>query len=285
MMSESSEITYSRSFPVRVAKFVLYFVYATMPKSVYDKVYGSGRCVLWKTQQLIYKIRLMYLCMCDRGESLTKARIVGKLLPYTMGGHRALEVAYDVMTMAEKSGVNGAIVECGVAKGGCAAAMALASINCSGKRKLWLFDSYEGLPDPTDEDFNDGKAGNMIGPLSKGMLVGTIEEVKRLMFDECMLPTEDVKIVKGWFQDTLPISKYDIGSIAVLRLDGDWYESTWCGLENLYDQVSPNGFIIIDDYATCYGAKRAVNEFLDGRGKKVNFVPDGRGGVWFQKLK
>jgi hypothetical protein len=69
----------------------------------------------------------------------------------------------------------------------------------------------------------------------------------------------------------------------VLRVDGDWYESTKCCLENLYDNVVSGGFLIIDDYGTCHGCKKAVDEFIQRRGLNVQFFSDGRGGVKFEK--
>jgi hypothetical protein len=89
-------------------------------------------------------------------------------------------------------------------------------------------------------------------------------------------------MVKGWFQDTLPVTRAKIGPIAVLRLDGDWYESTKVCFENLFDQVSNNGFVILDDYFSCFGCKKATDEFLAARGKAYPIIPDGRGGAYFQ---
>ena len=233
-------------------------------------------------QRILLKAQLCRAAILNT-KDFKKLSLVNKLFPYTMGGPLALSSAFDIVKVIEKDKVPGALVECGVAKGGCGAMMALASRESGSKRKLWLFDSYEGLPAPTEKDFKNGKTGQMIGPLSEGMLVGTLEEVRHLMLKECKLPEENVRLVKGWFQDTLPASKKLIGEIAVLRLDGDWYESTRCCLQNLYDAVSPNGAVIIDDYATCYGCECAVTEFFDSRGIKVPLVSDGRGGAWFRK--
>jgi hypothetical protein len=276
------KITYKRSLPVKAAKVILDAAHRVLPKRMYNLFYGLLRRVLWAAQRAALRSRVCFAAIFDKKEA-GKLLLVDKLLPYTMGGSLALASTFDIVALAEKSGLKGDLVECGVAKGGCSAMMALASRYHGGGRKLWLFDSYEGLPAPTEKDFRNGKAGEMIGPLSEGMLVGTVEQVSRLMFDVCALPREDVKLVKGWFQDTLPGTKGAIGKIAVLRLDGDWYESTMCCLKNLYDIVTPGGFVIIDDYATCYGSERAVTEFLVSRGVEVSLIPDGRGGAWFKK--
>jgi O-methyltransferase len=112
------------------------------------------------------------------------------------------------------------------------------------KRLKWFFDVYEGLPEPTDEDFKDGKAGEFIQPLSKGSCIGTIEQVGSLLFDKLQLPRDEVHLVKGWFQDTVPSNRNLVGPIAVLRLDGNWYESTKAPLKNTDDQISLGGPVI-----------------------------------------
>jgi O-methyltransferase len=75
-----------------------------------------------------------------------------------------------------------------------------------------------------------------------------------------------VHIRKGWFKDTLPIAKHEVGPISILRLDGDWYDSVLVGLECLYDLVVPGGYILIDDYGFWEGAQKATDEFRAKRG-------------------
>ena len=90
-----------------------------------------------------------------------------------------------------------------------------------------------------------------------------MEEVKS-NFSKYDLLDDQVVFLKGWFSETLP--KADIKSLAVLRLDGDMYESTLDGLVNLYDRVSCGGFVIVDDYGAVDGCKRAVTDFRNERG-------------------
>jgi hypothetical protein len=71
--------------------------------------------------------------------------------------------------------------------------------------------------------------------------------------------------------------------IAILRLDTDWYESTKVPLENFYDQITAGGYIIIDDYLTCFGSRKAVDEYLSNNNIQTEINLDGRGGVWFMK--
>jgi predicted O-methyltransferase YrrM len=161
------------------------------------------------------------------------------------------------VTYAVSHEIPGDIVECGTARGGSAALMGLTlkRLNAS-ERKLWVFDTFEGLPSPTadDPDFE-------IAKLYTGTCLGSIEDVSA-SFDRLGISGQ-VELVKGLFQDTLP--KARIGKIAVLHIDGDWYDSVKTCLENLYDRVVEGGVIQIDDYGFWKGARKAVDEFFQSR--------------------
>jgi len=149
-------------------------------------------------------------------------------------------------------------VECGVAKGGCVALMkAVAGPN----NKIYGFDSFEGMPDITDKDLDNYNKSDIYNGFGKvrDNLSGEIENV----FKTLNIGMQNVSLIKGFFKDTLNNSENleKIGSIGVLRLDGDWYESTMICLEKLYDKVVVGGVIIIDDYGHWVGAKRATDEF------------------------
>jgi O-methyltransferase len=152
-------------------------------------------------------------------------------------------------------------VECGVAKGGCLAMMKY----CSGiNNKIFGFDSFEGMPDiDSDKDISDYNKSDPLYWVGKPLCNG-IDSVYDT-FDKLNLNTSNVNLVKGFFQDTLNIQKNieDVGEIAVLRLDADWYDSTMVCLEKLYDKVIDGGVIIIDDYGHFIGAKRATDEFRE----------------------
>jgi hypothetical protein len=152
--------------------------------------------------------------------------------------------------------LDGDLVECGCARGGSAALMALSLRQLGERRKLWLFDTFEGLPAPTADD-PDYK----IAELFTGSCLGQLEEVRELFRDRGV--AEGVLFVKGLFQDTIPRSP--IERIALLHIDGDWYESVKVCLEELYDKVVPGGIIQFDDYGYWKGARKAVDEFLAKR--------------------
>lgn len=155
---------------------------------------------------------------------------------------------------------NHSFVELGVAKGG---ALAIMKYAAGPENKIFGFDSFEGMPNITKEDigkYNKSCPINGFGKVGDN-LSGGIETVYNT-FKQLDINMENVTLVKGFFKDTLikeNISKLD--SIAVLRLDGDWYESIKICLEKLYDKVIDGGVIIIDDYGHFIGAKRAVDEF------------------------
>lgn len=279
-----SNIEYKPSLVGRFAKIFIPFIQSYLPpkayRFTYDMLYNGYKRVL----RLSYISRILKAKICNDYEEKLKKSLTWLLLPYSMGGWRALENAFEVTSLTEKKGIKGGIVECGVAEGGTAAMMAMTNRELgSRRREKWFFDSYEGLPEPTAEDYEGGKAGHFIRPLAKGACLGTIEQVSELMFHKLKLPADEIHLVKGWFQDTVPAYREKVGPIAVLRLDGDWYESTRIPLESFFDQITPGGYIIIDDYATCFGSRKATDEFRAERHITGQLRPDGRGGAWFEK--
>ena len=211
-----------------------------------------------------------------------------EVMPYTLVGMGGLEATYKLAKMMNEKGVEGNFIELGVARGGCAALMASVAFSSDNpvERQMWLFDSFEGLPDPTEEDYSktgSRTTGDHLQTLTRGSCLGTLDEVQSLFFEKYHFPKDKTFFVKGWFQDTLPVKRNDVGKIAILRVDGDWYESTKCCLDYLYDHVVDGGAIIIDDYQSCFGCKKAVDEFTANRNLSVDISLDGRGGCYFIK--
>ncbi|MEK7520327.1 MAG: TylF/MycF/NovP-related O-methyltransferase [Patescibacteria group bacterium] len=173
------------------------------------------------------------------------------------------------------SHIKGSVVECGVWRGGMIAAMAEM---LGGNRAYYLFDSFEGLP----------PAQNIDGYRARAWQNDT---TSKIYFDNCkaeaafaqkamaMSGTKNSHIVPGWFANTLKGFKPD-GHIAILRLDGDWYESTMQCLEGLYRYVAPGGVIIIDDYYMWAGCAKAVHDFLS-RSQSSDTIHTSRGGVCY----
>ena len=278
------ELNYKPSLEAKFAKLILPVLKKFLPDNIYIILYNNLYFFyrLYIRYGYFFKTLLIYSLLSRKKR--IKRSFVFKLLPFTLGGPKALENAFDLTTYIEENNIMGDIVECGVAQGGTASMMALVNKKY-GKvdRRKWFFDSYEGLPQPTKEDYIKGKTGSFIRPLPKGSCLGTLEEVSDLMFGLLNLNKKTTLLIKGWFQDTVPQVKDDIKNIAILRLDGDWYESTKIPLEAFYDSISSRGFIIVDDYLTCYGSKKAVDEFLQKKEINPQIKLDGRGGIWFQK--
>jgi O-methyltransferase len=175
----------------------------------------------------------------------------------------------------EARSVPGCVVECGVWRGGMTAGL----VAVLGKdRKYYLLDSFEGLPPAQPID----------GPAAIAWQQNTSAPE---YFDNCSAGPEFAQtammkagakrfeLVRGFFNDTLPT--FDPEPIALLRLDGDWYDSTIECLNHLFDRVVPGGIIILDDYYTWDGCARALHDFLSSN-KAVERIQS-RGGVCFLK--
>ncbi len=213
--------------------------------------------------------------------------LLNSLMGHTMVTYERLSSLYDISHQVARSSLSGAFVECGVWRGGCAALMAYAAHTAGSSRKVHLFDSFEGLPQPVDSDGEKARhaaGGHVEGKLSPiGMDVADEEVVRRLLFERFGFDPLQVILHKGWFQHTLPANREAVGEIAILRLDGDWYESTRVCLENLYDNVVSGGFIIIDDYGWWEGCKKATDEFIQERGLRIELIYDDHACVHFRK--
>lgn len=182
-------------------------------------------------------------------------------LAYTMVGRKRLNnVQLAIETVIAES-IPGDIVECGVWRGGCAILMRaiLKDLNIE-DRTVWSADSFEGLPKPNavrypaDEGFD----------ISQSEYMSVSLDIVRGNFERFGVLDGHTKFLKGWFKDTLPTAP--IEHIAVLRADGDLYESTMDILSSLYDKVSDGGFIIIDDYYSWEPCKQAVTDFRLSKG-------------------
>lgn len=199
-------------------------------------------------------------------------RIIRAIRPYTMVGFRELRTIYRIANTAIHQNVPGAFVECGSASGGTGAL--LARIAKRDARHVWLFDSWKGMPQPRALDGEEAQlwSGRILG---QEALV--YEALQRVQADR-----DSVHVIKGWFDQTLVAT--DTGPIALLHLDGDWYESIRVTLESLYDRVVENGFLIVDDYGLWPGCKQAVDEFFSQRAITPTLRSGNRGlAVWFRK--
>ena len=159
--------------------------------------------------------------------------------------------------------IPGAVVECGTWKGGMIAGMAHV---VGPDRCYYLFDSFEGLPDATENDgipaFNYQKNTN--SPWYHNNCTASQQSAIDAMK---LTGAKDVTIIKGWFNETLQNYNFDSG-IAILRMDADWYDSTLTILNAFFPLVNKGGVIIIDDYYTWEGCSKAVHDYLSQNKRK-----------------
>lgn len=282
-MENSSNPYYKRSLVVYILRFFLLISRRTLPDFMYIPFYNYGFLLFRKCLHIFYMRKLIYAWIIQDKEGITKAKTILRVMPFSLVGASGLEATYDVTYDVETRELSGNIIECGVAQGGSAALMSMITAQFGYRRDIWLFDSFEGLPDPTSGDFIHGTTGLHIRPLPKGSCLGTQEQVEHLLFDNMKLNRDKILLVKGWFENVLPAYREQVGDIAVLRIDADWYASVKCCLEHFYDRVVQDGYIIIDDYGSCYGAKKALDEFLEARNVQAPLTTDGRGGCHFVK--
>ncbi len=259
-----------------------------LPEKTFESLYNTA-CNAYDVYQHILDSVVwfpQYAFHLIKGDSETAKgiRYVQKVLPYTMTSRIGVLKTHDVTRQAINN-TKGSLVECGVARGGCSALMALLAKEENKGRETWLFDSFEGLPEQSEEDGiqkpvrHKDKVRN---DLAEGYCLGNYDEVFYLLYHKLGLSLGNVFMRKGWFQDTLPSARLEIGDIAVLRLDSDWYESTRCCLENLYDNVVAGGWMIIDDYQLP-GCKKAVDDYLGDRNLHPIMSIDANGRAYWRK--
>jgi|HubBroStandDraft_6_1064221.scaffolds.fasta_scaffold188773_1 O-methyltransferase len=208
---------------------------------------------------LIAQLRKRRLLLVRMRPFDAAARVAGKDWPcfgYTMVGRARLDnIEWCIRDVLERN-VAGDFIETGVWRGGSAIFMrAMLQIYGVKNRVVWAADSFEGMPVPENE--SDGWDMSAIEQLQV-----SLDEVKG-NFSRFGLLDDQVKFLKGWFKNTLPTAP--IARLAILRMDGDLYNSTMDALTNLYDKMSPGGYVIVDDYKGWPGCRRAVHDFLDRR--------------------
>jgi O-methyltransferase len=195
----------------------------------------------------------------------------------TMVGRRRLHNLRALIEQAIADGIPGDILEAGVWRGGASIlARAVLAAYAVTDRRVIVADSFEGLPPPSEEFPADSDATfHTLADLAVPL------DVVRANFDRFGLLDDQVVFLKGWFRDTMPL--VDAKALAVLRLDGDMYESTFVPLMHLYDRVSPGGWVIVDDYQLMRACRRAVKDFFADRGIRPRLRKIDHIGVYFRK--
>lgn len=216
--------------------------------------------------------------------------IFGKVKPFTMVPEPAIDFLIEQVLRLIRDNVPGVLMECGVWRGGCSMAMLLAQQAALGRveRAVYMLDSFQGLPPVTIRDGplarkwqDGGDPGNFLDNCRavRSELEGVLAEMHFV--------DDDFKIVEGWFDQTVSQVAKEVAphSIALLRLDGDWYDSTRCCLDSLMPLVSEGGVVVIDDYYAWDGCARAVHDYLSSADAsyRIRSLPNWYGAYFFKK--
>ncbi|MBU1863549.1 MAG: TylF/MycF family methyltransferase [Candidatus Omnitrophica bacterium] len=187
--------------------------------------------------------------------------IIEKIRGFTMVTQKRLENLINLSNRVIEDTIPGDFVECGTCRGGSAALLAYIAKEEGWKRNVWLFDSFQGHPVPMDNTAPD----RAIMHEWAGTMIASEADVKLALRTLDVYVEQQVKIIPGWFQETLPIA--GINEIALVHIDCDWYESILCCLTHLYPKVMSGGYIIVDDYSysDTPGVKIAVDQFFAQR--------------------
>jgi hypothetical protein len=196
---------------------------------------------------------------------------------HTMVGLRRLQNLRELVQRTLDENIPGDYIETGVWRGGCCILMrGILAANEDRCRRVYVADSFEGLPPPNAESFPADRDDRHA---TFAELAVPLEQV-RSNFAKYDLLDDRVVFVKGWFKDTLP--GLAVERLALMRLDGDMYESTIQALDALYPKLSNAGFVIIDDYILS-GCRQAVDDFRSAHGITAPIVRIDQTGVWWQK--
>jgi len=190
---------------------------------------------------------------------LTKPTVknISTIIPPNYSSWESIELSYQCAKYCIDENIRGAFVECGVAAGNNLAAL------CKAGRHGYGYDSFEGIPWAGKNDTEQPGIGAK--DLSKeGILESsgvTVHSMDNVIADMKKYNLTNYSLIKGWFQDTV---KTWVGEIAVLRLDGDLYDSTYVPLRYLYPFLNEGGILIVDDYQL-EGCRKAFQDYFDGR--------------------
>jgi O-methyltransferase len=180
---------------------------------------------------------------------------------HTMIGMKRLDNLQFCVEGVLARGVPGDLIETGVWRGGATIFMrAILKAYAVKDRLVWVADSFKGLPVPNPEKY-PADTGDRLHEFKE--LAVPLDQVKS-NFAKYGLLDNQVRFLKGWFRDTLPNAPVE--QLAIIRLDGDMYESTMEALVHLYPKLSRGGYLIVDDYGAIPNCRRAVDDYRKSQG-------------------
>lgn len=239
-----------------------------LQKSLCDAVYGENRWQRWITN-LIQRVSHPY--------ATRHGALAWPLRAHSMIGPKRLSHLRYLVETTIKDGTPGDYIETGVWRGGaCIMMRAVLAAHQVNDRRVFCADSFEGLPKP-DAKYRQDRHDRLF---RFSELAISEDEVRR-NFSAYNLLDDQVVFLKGFFRDTLPTLNGH--RFSLIRLDGDMYESTMDALTHLYDRLSQNGFVIVDDYGALKCCAEAVHDFLGMKGfsPQIHRIDDSA--VWWQK--
>tara|TARA_Y100001968_G_scaffold315855_1_gene342948 strand:+ start:1108 stop:1899 length:792 start_codon:yes stop_codon:yes gene_type:complete len=186
----------------------------------------------------------------------------------TMCSIKRLWAAISATKYVIREKIDGDIIECGVWRGGCSIAMAKTIKRFNSNKKIILYDTFAGMTRPTEDDVKAKNGRNALKKFNDLNTEGynkwcyaSVEEVKASFKKYGLLDIASFR--KGDISAVLKDNKDDLPTkISLLRLDTDWYESTKDEMEILYPKVSKNGILLVDDYGSWEGARKAIDEYF-----------------------
>jgi len=200
------------------------------------------------------------------------------LVGHSMAGVKRLTSLAELTDTVLRDGIPGDFIETGVWRGGaCALMRGILKARGVTDRKVYVADSFEGLPPPDPDRYPADASSNLHNRKRLAITQETVENT----FRAYGLLDDSVVFVKGWFKDTLPGLPAE--RFALVRLDGDMYESTIQALEALYPRLSPGGALIVDDYGSIRGCREAVTDYRAAHGIGEEIVKVDHTGVWWRK--
>lgn len=198
--------------------------------------------------------------------------IITRVQPYTLTSPDRIIGLCDAVRYIEHAGIPGAIVECGVWRGGSmmAAAMTLEDLGLR-EREIFMFDTFDVTRIPVPSEHDVDRKGNQVADAFVEAQKGDHGPFASLPAERVMelvassgYPRERLHTVVGTVEETLPDRAPE--TIALCRLDTDFYESTAHEMRELFPRISPGGVLLIDDYGDFPGCRKAVDEYLADQG-------------------
>lgn len=234
-----------------------------MERCLTNTIYGDAPCDPWTGKTFDIELR-------DNGRDWPS-------VAHTMIGAKRLRNTRALAERAIADGVPGDFIETGVWRGGASIMMrAVCAAYGNTDRTVYCADSFEGLPPPNPTEY---PADTNDQHVTYDELAVSVEQV-RANFASYGLLDDQVAFLKGWFKDTLPPLS---NPFALIRLDGDMYESTIQAIEVLYPLLSPGGYVIVDDFGAVEGCRQAIADYRNTHGIDAEISTIDWTGVWWQK--